>query len=321
VTSAAVIVPAWNAARALRRSLPPLLASGLPVLLIDDGSDDGAADLGRALGAAVHRVPRGGPAAARNHGARLTTADILVFVDADVVVHEGALEMLRDAIVGPTVAAFGSYDDRPAASGLGSRWKNLQHHHVHQRAGGEASTFWSGLGAVRRDAFQQVGGFDVGSFPRPSIEDIDLGYRLRARGGRILCRPEARGTHLKRWTVPSVLATDLVRRAIPWARRLAHPQARADLNVSWAERARAVLAVGSALSLPLAVTPAAPITLLTLAAAAAANARLLALYARREGIPFAVASHLLLQAWYLIAIAGWLAGRARPIRPSPAPTP
>ena len=44
---------------------------------------------------------------------------------------------------------FGSYDDTPTDRGFVSRYKNLLHHYVHQTARREASTFWTGLGAVR----------------------------------------------------------------------------------------------------------------------------------------------------------------------------
>ena len=56
-----------------------------------------------------------------------------------------------------------------------SQYRNLLHHFVHQHGHAEASTFWAGCGAIRRAAFDAVGGFDAARFPRPSIEDIELG--------------------------------------------------------------------------------------------------------------------------------------------------
>ena len=70
-------------------------------------------------------------------------------------------------------AVFGSYDDAPPG-GTVAAFRNLLHHHVHHRGAGPASTFWSGLGAIRRDAFLAVGGFDGERFPHPSVEDVDL---------------------------------------------------------------------------------------------------------------------------------------------------
>ena len=126
-----------------------------------------------------------GPAAARNRGARDAAGDILLFVDADCRPHDDAVALLLGAFDDPEVAAaFGSYDDRPAVPTTVSLYKNLAHHFVHQRSAEDASTFWAGLGAVRRGAFRSSGGFDE-AYARPSIEDVELGYRLKAAGHRI----------------------------------------------------------------------------------------------------------------------------------------
>lgn len=164
---------------------------------------------------------RSGPGAARNLAARRARGEVLLFVDADVELHPDAVQRLRDRFRGePTLAAvFGSYDDSPAAPGIVSHFRNLLHHHVHQGHPGPASSFWAGCGAVRRERFLAVGGFDP-RYDRPSIEDIELGRRLHATGARILLDPSVQATHHKRWTLPSMLITDIGRRAIPWSRLL-----------------------------------------------------------------------------------------------------
>lgn len=254
--------------------------------------------------------PRGaGPAAARNAGVARARGAIVVFVDADVEVHPDALARLRAAFDhDPGLAAvFGAYDERPAAPAVVSRFRNLLHHHVHAGAPGPATTFWAGLGAVRREAFAAAGGFDAQRFPRPSVEDIDLGMRLHAAGERIALDPAARGTHLKRWTLRSMLRTDLAARGAPWvALRLERGGAGGGaLNLSWRHRlaaGAAVLAVAGALTGRLRLAAGA------LAAMLAPNARFYALLARRGGAPLVLAGVPLHLLHHLTAVASVPAG-------------
>jgi GT2 family glycosyltransferase len=192
-----------------------------------------------------------GPAAARNAGANRATGDILVFVDADVLPHADAFERIRSAFESPDlIAVFGSYDDAPEATGTVSSFRNLLHHHVHQRAAGPATTFWAGLGAVRRDAFLGVGGFDAERYRTASIEDIELGVRL-ARAGEIRLDPLLLGTHLKRWTLRSMVRTDFFRRGVPWASLLLRERAGTlVLNLGWRHRLSALACVVFAAAVP-----------------------------------------------------------------------
>jgi hypothetical protein len=200
---------------------------------------------------AVTEPAGAGPAAARNAGAARAAGDVLVFVDADVVLHAGALGRIRSAFSADPklVGLFGSYDDSPEAPGVVSGFRNLLHHHVHHRGAGAAATFWAGIGAIRRDAFEGSGGFDAERYPAPSVEDIELGLRLTENGARIVLDPRIQGTHLKGWTLAGMVRTDFARRGVPWVALLLTPGAsRAVLNLGWRHRlsaAAAVVAVGA----------------------------------------------------------------------------
>jgi glycosyltransferase involved in cell wall biosynthesis len=314
VTTLSVVVPMLDAADHLPRVLPPLVAAlrerrVAEVIAVDDGCSDDSVKQCEAAGLRVVKSGgRLGPAGARNAGARAASGDALLFVDADVVVHDDVAARVAahfDARA-DVVALFGAYDDRPAAPGVVSRYRNLLHHHVHNVNGGEASTFWAGCGAVRRAAFLAVGGFDEKRYRAPSIEDIELGQRLRATGGKILLDPKIEGTHLKRWTFASMVRTDVMRRALPWGRLLqATPGAGKVLNVTLGERLRALLALallaaaaGGLLHRPLFGVAAA-----LLFVAALANAPFYALVARRAGLLTALAALFLHQLYYVYGTA------------------
>lgn len=303
-----VIVPAFRAAHLLPQVLGPLIAMKArgevaEVIVVDDRSPDDTAAVARGLGAEVLVTPQnGGPGVARNLAAAKAAGDVLWFVDSDVVAWPDGARRLAEVFADPSVAAvFGSYDDAPTG-GWFSRYKNLMHRYYHQTARRSAKTFWAGCGAIRADWFRRVGGFDVETYRVPSIEDIELGYRIHSAGGVICVDPLLLGKHLKQWTVRNAIHTDIFRRALPWSRlMIAREGLGDDLNTSRAERLRAVLAGVFLLSLavPLAVPGLWWLPLALFASAVAANARLFRFFVAHLGAPRALAAMLYHQLYYV----------------------
>jgi cellulose synthase/poly-beta-1,6-N-acetylglucosamine synthase-like glycosyltransferase len=260
-----VIVPVHNGTNDLRRCLAALAGShytDYEVLVVDDGSTEPVEPVVRSSGYRYLRLEGPlGPARARNHGVSQARGVIVAFVDADVCVHPDTLERFVAAFAAdPTLTAVvGSYDDTPTAPNFLSRYKNLLHHYVHQRSVGEISTFWCGCGAMRREVFRAFGGFDERRYRRPAIEDIELGTWVSAAGHRIVLDGRIMGTHLKRWTLWSLLKTDIRDRGIPWVRLLWRAGRRVNiLNVTPEQRLSVflvyllVLLAGAAVWQPLA---------------------------------------------------------------------
>jgi glycosyltransferase involved in cell wall biosynthesis len=244
-----VIVPVFNGGKFLPACLEAIKASSYQsyeLIVVDDGSTDKSVELAREHGAAVFRLPhRSGPAAARNFGAQKARGEILLFVDADVEIqHETLARLALDFSVRrpDVVAVFGSYDDAPAEQNFLSQYKNLYHHFIHQSGNEDASTFWAGCGAIRRRAFHAANGFDAERYARPCIEDIELGYRLRAAGQKILLNKSLQCKHLKHWTFMSLLRSDIFDRALPWSRLiLERGELANDLNLQVKDRASTAL--------------------------------------------------------------------------------
>ena len=233
----------------IMRCLDALAASDYPaceIIVVDDCSTDNSAEVSRQRGAAVLKMThQSGPAAARNFGSQQARGDVLLFVDADVVVHSNAIRRVAESFENnPGLGAvFGSYDDEPAEKNFLSQYKNMFHHFVHQQANPEAETFWAGCGAIDRRIFAAVGGFDGDLYRRPAIEDIELGYRMRRQGHRILLDKDLQCKHLKEWRLGSLLRADVLSRAVPWTRLiLERNQQVNDLNLKTSEKVSAVVA-------------------------------------------------------------------------------
>jgi cellulose synthase/poly-beta-1,6-N-acetylglucosamine synthase-like glycosyltransferase len=168
----------------------------------------------------------------------LVDAPMILFVDADVVVHADTVQLAQQTLLGnPGLGAcFGSYDEQPDDPGFLSQFRNLYHRWVHQNARTDASTFWTGCGAVRRVAFDEAGGFSE-VLSRLGMEDIDLGYRMRDAGYGIELVKSMNCTHLKAWRLGSMVRTDVFHRGVPWMLLLlARDDAPADLNLDSTSR-------------------------------------------------------------------------------------
>lgn len=265
MTSLTVVVPATNAPPTLDACLDAIQSADAPpeeVITVTEGD---------------------GPADARNTGARKAAGDVVVFIDADVLPHADAFARIRQAFDDDPqlTALFGSYDDTPAAGDVVSQFRNLLHHQVHQEGAGAAATFWAGLGAVRTPDFNAAGGFDAARYCVPSVEDIDLGARLVAAGGRIVLDPSIQGTHLKHWTLAGMVTTDFWQRGVPWTELvLRHRSGALALNLGWRHRASALVAVTAAM----AIVRGRPATALgALAVLAALNASFYELLLKQRG--------------------------------------
>ena len=334
--SISVIIPVRNAREHLRQCLSAMLGATPPpaeIIVVADGDTDGSWQIAEERGAKVLRLSRtGGPARARNVGAAAARGDILLFIDADVIVPRGifgAIEKLfRDE---PRLAAaFGSYDDEPYEANFLSQYKNLFHHYVHQMGREEASTFWAGCGAIRRGVFEKVGSFDE-NYCQPSIEDIELGYRLKKGGHPVRLCKDLQVKHLKRWGVVSLLKSDLLQRAIPWTALILRDHRFVnDLNLTLSSRLSVVLVyllsafVIGAWWWPGSIVAGTAIVLLLLAL----NARLYRFFKEKRGLWFALKTIPCHWFYYFYSGLGFVLGivrnlflRLNPARPGPAGLP
>jgi glycosyltransferase involved in cell wall biosynthesis len=256
-----VIVPVYNGGDQFEDCLAAIARwkpTNWELIVVDDGSTDKSADLARHYGAVVMSTEgRLGPGAARNIGSRYASGEYVCFIDADCEVNAVTFKNMAGILSRDTTidALFGSYDTKPRAPSFLSQYKNLMHHWVHQNSSEDAATFWSGCGVVRRSLFLALGGFDVITYKRPSIEDIDLGYRIKHAGGKIVLSKKVQVKHYKNWTLMCLLKTDVFDRGIPWTRLILSDKSRLINDLNLGNDQRLSLAVTYLLLLSLVLTP------------------------------------------------------------------
>jgi glycosyltransferase involved in cell wall biosynthesis len=329
-----VVIPVFNGTGTLRACLESVYRSAFTdfeVIVVDDGSVDGTAEVAASFPCTLLQLTQNsGAAAARNLGAAESRGGILFFLDADIVIRPQTLGMIAEALARqPDVdALFGSYTKHCGSSGFFSSYKNLVHYYAHQTSEPEAVTFCSGFGAVRRQVFFSLGGFDPS---RRMLEDIELGHRMYLRGYRVLLYKDLQVTHCKHYTLPGMVRSDLMGRAIPWTRLILETGVfRRDLNLQWHNLLSVPLAYGILISPVLfhssRLTPlAAALPVLFVAL----NRRFLALARQQQGLLFAARSCLMTWFSYLysglgvaLGVAGhlrdrWRATLALPHSPKP----
>ena len=254
-----VVIPVRNGEAEFAKCLAALGASttrDVDVVVVDDGSSDNSAGLAREWGARVLvQAPSRGAAAARNRGGAEARGDILLFIDADVLVEPTTIAEITALFEREDVGAvIGSYAPVTPAPGFFSKFKNIHHHYIHQISREDAATFWTGCGAVRREAFRAAGGFDEDVYGGATIEDIEFGYRLHRAGYGIRLAKDIQVRHLKRYNLWSLMKSDIFNRAIPWTKLMMFRRHfRSDLNTTPSNAVSVLLAgaiVGCLLAAP-----------------------------------------------------------------------
>lgn len=193
----------------LARCVAALLAASpapMEIVVVDDGSPR---PVEVPPGIRVVRQANAGPAAARNAGADATTGEVIVFVDADIVVPPDTFARLDEGFgaVGDTAAIWGTVTAAHPHPGVVSRYKNHTHRHFTLLQPHETRHLTTMLAAVRREVFEGVGGFDT-RLTTVSVEDVEFGRSLFERGDRVVIDKELQAEHRHLFTLRGALRND-----------------------------------------------------------------------------------------------------------------
>lgn len=214
---ASIIVPVFNGAAVIERCLDALARQTLDtdsweVIVIADGSTDETPAVVESWMGAQPQVharlivqTNAGPAAARNRGAELAHAPILLFTDADCAPEpDWAARLLAVFDESDVVGAKGVYlSDQ---TGLVPRFVQAEYEDRYDRMAdlSQIDTIDTYAAAYRRDVFLDNGGFDP-TFVKAACEDHDLSFRLAQRGYRMVFAPEVKVRHLHVETIGGYL--------------------------------------------------------------------------------------------------------------------
>lgn len=211
-----VILPVRNGAHHLRRTLPVLreaLPAGWELIVVDDNSTDGSAEVARLYADRVLLSPslKGAPVA-RNHGARAAAGETLVFIDADIRVTRKGLERLVAALDRPGAACvFGIYSEGRYLRSPGGRFKNIWVRYSYLRSPSRVRWMNTAMAAIRKPVFWNVGGFDMKDDWLQGGNDIDFGRVVAENAGDVVLLHEVDCDHLKEMSLYGLLKNDFNR--------------------------------------------------------------------------------------------------------------
>jgi glycosyltransferase involved in cell wall biosynthesis len=213
-----VIIPVYNSADSIGRCLDSIFRSdynNFEVLIVDDYSRDDSIAEAEHFDCRIIRQPSNrGAAAARNRGSREANGQILFFLDADVFVDKGTLTFIVEDLAENDLASavIGVYAIAQEIEGFFSQYQTLFTIFNHEQSKRYIGWFWTAMGAVKRDAFEDTGGFNE-KYVGASAEDVELGYTLRKKGHRILYDNRIRGIHYHHHNLGSLIRNNFKKSA------------------------------------------------------------------------------------------------------------
>jgi GT2 family glycosyltransferase len=207
---ASILIPTFNGALkigyCLDALIPQIAGRDVEILVVNDGSTDATSKVvGTYSNVRLITQANAGPAAARNRGAREARGRILLFTDDDCVPMPNWLDAMLAPFNDPeVVGAKGIY--RTHQKSLAARFVQIEYEDKYRLMANLPTidfidTYSAGF---IRDRFQEMNGYDT-SFPVACAEDIELSYRMSARGWKMKFVPEAIVYHTHPATFSSYL--------------------------------------------------------------------------------------------------------------------
>ncbi len=209
-----IIIPVKNGEKTLEYTLRSISAQdhkSLETIVVDDHSSDNSINLLKKHNVTVVKNNGTGVAHARNTGSKYAKGDIILFIDADIILPENALSLIKEALTESRIAgAVGIESIAVPYGSFFSRFKNLWMNYTFSHLPKYIHSFYTSCAAIRKKDFERLGGFDV-NYVKPNVEDTAFGRKMANNGYLTVVIKDLQIQHKKEYTLKSLIKTDFLR--------------------------------------------------------------------------------------------------------------
>ncbi len=179
-----IVIPTYNASRFMPNLMDSIFKQAvddMEVIIVDDCSTDDTVEIAKTYATRVIQMEQnGGPAKARNRGVEEAKGDIIFFLDSDVLVLDGTVQEVKDYFENEHAAncVIGVCATEPLNNGFVPKYMAMfEYIHLMDALGENLSVFAPRCGAIKKELFQKVGGYDE-SYKGADVEDFELAQRI-----------------------------------------------------------------------------------------------------------------------------------------------
>ncbi len=195
-----IVIPNYNGSRTIGRCLESVFAftdDDREVIVVDDCSEDGSADIIRKYPCRLIQLERhSGASAARNAGAFSSKGDVLFFIDADCLLKKDTLSVIRkhlsekpvDVVIG------GTYTPVPPDPGFFSQFQSIFINFFETKNSSAPDYLATHALVIQTEIFRKLGGFTENFLP--ILEDVEFCHRLRRAGYKLIMDPDLQVRHI-----------------------------------------------------------------------------------------------------------------------------
>ncbi len=211
-----IIIPVRNGELTLSGCLNAIKKShykNYEIIIVNDHSTDRTVEIAQRYNCAIHHVENGnGANNARNYGAARAKGDLLMFLDADIVIkRETILEIIETLEDSSIDAVIGIYTSKHRHETMVSQYKNLWVRYSYIKSPPAVDWLFGSISGIKRQAFDKLGGFNVELLAKHGHDDIELGKRAAQINLNIVLNMDIEVEHLKHYTLFSFIKNEFHR--------------------------------------------------------------------------------------------------------------